>query len=394
MNFKINLKNIIHRISLKSILILFILLTLFISVQVIIASLNNGLYTRYNNYIIFKNSFNHLLNNTNLYILYPAEHYDLFKYSPSFAFFMGIFYILPNWLGVFIFNILGIFLLLYGIKKLNFKPASLKIIYVFIFIETGISLTSTQTNIHIVGLILILFSMLENKRFFLAALLISICFYIKIYGLLTGLIFLCYSERIKLILYTICWLIIIAILPLFVINIDQLITQYNQWFSLLKFDISNSLGASIQQIIIHDFNINIAKNVILLVGFILLVLPLLRKKLYTNLHFKMYFLSSILIWMVIFNYKAESPTYIIAMVGVMLFYTNTNKNFYLNTLIWLCLIFTSFSSTDLITPSWIINKYIEPLGIKALFPAIIWIYNTYILLRFPTTYFETKNAII
>ena len=171
MNFKINLKNIIHRISLKSILILFILLTLFISVQVIIASLNNGLYTRYNNYIIFKNSFNHLLNNTNLYILYPAEHYDLFKYSPSFAFFMGIFYFLPNWLGVFIFNILGIFLLLYGIKKINFKPASLKIIYVFIFIETGISLTSTQTNIHIVGLILILFSMLENKRFFFSCLI-------------------------------------------------------------------------------------------------------------------------------------------------------------------------------------------------------------------------------
>ena len=33
-------------------------------------------YTRYNNYVIFKQSFYHLIDQKDLYTLYPEEHWD------------------------------------------------------------------------------------------------------------------------------------------------------------------------------------------------------------------------------------------------------------------------------------------------------------------------------
>jgi len=49
-------------------------------------------FTFYNNYLTFKNSFKHLIENKDLYIRYPKEHDDLYKYSPTCAVFFGIFY--------------------------------------------------------------------------------------------------------------------------------------------------------------------------------------------------------------------------------------------------------------------------------------------------------------
>lgn len=40
---------------------------------------------KYNNYVIFKMSFPHLVNNEDLYIVQPEEHWDLYKYTPTFA---------------------------------------------------------------------------------------------------------------------------------------------------------------------------------------------------------------------------------------------------------------------------------------------------------------------
>jgi len=46
---------------------------------------DGGFYSHYNNYIIFKQSFYHLIAQKDLYIHYPQEQYDLFKYPPTFA---------------------------------------------------------------------------------------------------------------------------------------------------------------------------------------------------------------------------------------------------------------------------------------------------------------------
>lgn len=58
------------------------------------------LYPRYNNYIIFKQSYFHLVEGDNLYQQYPEESWDLYKYSPTFALFFGILAWLPDLPGL------------------------------------------------------------------------------------------------------------------------------------------------------------------------------------------------------------------------------------------------------------------------------------------------------
>ncbi len=386
MNF-LQIKNkIVAFFSLKKIYILYFVITLATSIQVIVASIGSK-FTRYNNYLIFKHSFQHLLENKNLYILYNNEYFDLYKYSPSFAFLMGFFNIFPDWLGVFIFNLIGILTLLIAVNKIHISNPNIRYILLFIFIEMGISLSSTQTNIFIAGVSVLIFSLLKNKNYFIASLCLVLSFYIKIYGILVGILFLLDNQRIKLILYSIFWIFIIGIIPLIIIKPDQLILQYQNWMELLKMDHSNSLGASIQIILIHDLNIPISKLMIVIIGLIFLLIPLIRISLYNSTKFQLYYLCSILIWLVIFNHKAESPTYIIAMLAIAIFYVNTDKSTALKIIMLLCLLFTSFSSTDLITPAWINEKWIEPLAIKAIFPTIIWFYIQRQLICNPAKYF-------
>ena len=73
-----------------------------------------SLFTAYNqhmnNFLIFRASFFHLWDGVSLYQLYPSEHHDLFKYSPTFAMLMGLFAWLPKELGGTLWNLLGVIL--------------------------------------------------------------------------------------------------------------------------------------------------------------------------------------------------------------------------------------------------------------------------------------------
>ncbi|MBK7855412.1 MAG: DUF2029 domain-containing protein [Bacteroidetes bacterium] len=71
-------------------------------------------YGHYNNYLIFKDSFQHFLQGLNLYANYPPV--DLFKYSPTFAVLMSPFAFLPDWLGLTLWNLLNAMLFFMQLK--------------------------------------------------------------------------------------------------------------------------------------------------------------------------------------------------------------------------------------------------------------------------------------
>jgi hypothetical protein len=76
--------------------------------------INGLLYYHYNNYVIFKQSFFHLINNQDLYSLYVNEQRDLFKYSPTFSLLFAPLAILPDIIGLILWNALNAFLLVYS----------------------------------------------------------------------------------------------------------------------------------------------------------------------------------------------------------------------------------------------------------------------------------------
>lgn len=140
--------------------------------------------------MIFKTSFKHLVDGVNLYGQYNEEYGDYYKYSPTFAALMMPFYYLPDWIGLVVWDLLNCILLYYGILHLPRLTAKSKFfILSFSFIELLTSLQNSQSNAMIAGLLLLAFVCMEKEKFPLATLLIMICFYIKLTGILACVLF-------------------------------------------------------------------------------------------------------------------------------------------------------------------------------------------------------------
>ncbi len=356
----------------------------------------NGVhYTSYNNYLIFKSSHTHLKNGEDLYIYHPEDHFDLFKYTPTFAAFFGVFAVFPDWLGLTLWNMLNAMMLLIGVyylpKLSNFKKGFLLLVVV---IELVTSLQNHQSNGLMAGLLIAAFGLLENKKMWAAALLIVCSVFVKLFGIVGFALFLFYPSKWKLALYTVAWTILLALIPFIWIDLEQYTALATSYFNMLSMDHSASEGYSVMGWLSTWFNINVNKNSIVLLGIVLFLVPLAQFKLYKNINFKYLILSSILVWIVIFNHKAESPTFIIAMAGAALWYVLTKKNTLNNVLFWTAFVFASLSPTD-VFPVYIREEFVKPYVLKAVPCILIWVKITWDLLFFSKTRFvlDVKNEL-
>ncbi len=340
------------------------------------------LYTHYNNYVIFKNSFTHLVDNKDLYKLYPQEHWDYYKYSPTFSLFMAIFAFLPVLPGLILWNLLNALVLLIAVWKLPVPGGKTKtFILLFLLIELVTSVQNAQSNALIAGLIILSFVNMQEKRLWLSSLLIVITVYIKLFGIVALILFIFYPGKTKAALYTLGWTALFFLLPLTVIPFHRLVFLYKSWFNLIFADINASYGLSVAGWLNSWFYTGIPKNAILLAGTILLLIPLLKTKYYHHTGFKILYLSFLLIWIVIFNYKAESPTYVIAVTGVAIWFF-TGKMSATNTALALSvLIFTILSPTD-IFPRYVKHNFIIPYVLKAVPCIFVWFKIFYELLLY------------
>ena len=119
-------------------------------------------YTHYNNYVIFKDSFAHLLHGQDLYVAYPDEHWDLYKYSPTFALLMLPFALLPDLVGLTLWNVLGSMALFIGIWRLPIADERWRMAAAwFLALPMLQSFQNAQSNAHVAGLVLLAGGWLE-----------------------------------------------------------------------------------------------------------------------------------------------------------------------------------------------------------------------------------------
>jgi len=337
-------------------------------------------YTTYNNYIIFKNSFHHLKNDQDLYILYPKEQWDLYKYTPTFSVFFGLFAVFPDWLGLSLWNLLNALILLFAIyylPKLDVKKKG--VILIIVLIELLTSIQNSQSNGLIAGLLVLSFGLLENKKYLFATLCIVFSIYIKLFGIVGFALFLFYPNKLKLGFYTLFWTLLLAAAPLIFIDLNQYSKLLQSYTLMLNNDHSTSYGYSIMGWLHSWFALEINKNIVVLLGALVFLIPLLLFSKYKNYTFRSLTLASILIWIVIFNHKAESPTFIIAMTGVALWFVSSKKNTLNIALLFSAFILTSLSPTD-IFPKFLREQYVLPYSLKALPCIFIWMNLIYDML--------------
>lgn len=350
----------------------------------------NFVQTHYNNYVIFKSSFHHLCEGKDLYTLYLNEHWDLFKYTPTFATFFGIFASLPDWLGLNLWNLLNVLVLALAVYYLP-KVDNLKkgLILLICAIEMITSIQNSQSNALIAGLMILTFGLLENKKYIWATLCVAISAYIKLFGILGFALFLMYPNKVKSMAYSVLWMVILFVVPLLFVDIQQYGFLLSSFGNMLSNDHSASYGFSVLGWLNTWFGWQGNKFVIVAIGGIFFMIPFLFTQRYTDTVFRYNILSSLLIWMVIFNHKAESPTFVIAMAGVAIWFVMSPKNWANYTLLVLAFVFTSLSPTD-IFPKTIRDNIVNPYCLKGVACIAVWLK---INIDFYIEYFKSKASL-
>ena len=326
----------------------------------------------YNNYLIFKNSHFNLISNQNLYVLYKTIQIDLFKYSPTFALFFGVFAYLPDFLGLFLWNGLNA-LVFYAIWQVKFPLAKNKIwIWAFILIEFVTNIQSSQSNGLMAGIMVLAYVFLERKNVALATLMVVLSIYLKLFGLVTFALFLLYPDKLKAIGYSVLWMVLLFLLPLLVISPSDLLEQYQNWFHMLMNDKAVSYSPSVMGWLKSWFNVSPSSGLLTGIGVLLFLIPFVKMRQYTNPVFRQLIMASILIWVVIFNHKAESPTFIIAVTGAAIWLFSQKMNTTHMILMVLTVLLTQLSPTD-IFPAFIREVYFLPYVIKVFPIILVWL---------------------
>jgi hypothetical protein len=336
------------------------------------------LYTAYNNYVIFKRSFYHLIQHQSLYILYPEEHWDLFKYSPTFALVFGLWAILPDSAGLILWNLLNTLVWWKGIRIWQQNSSVSIPSWNGWWLSLGglellTSIQNEQSNALIAGLLLWGWGEWEHGSTSRAIGMIMITGFIKIFGWAALLLWLAYPNKGRNFLIGLGWGIFLAALPLLVMSPSIYLWQIQEYMGMLSQDHSQSQGISLMGFLDRTMPGLWNKNIILLAGLGVMIIPwvasLWRK---TTVEQRAMGFAALMIWMVIFNHKAESPTFVIAVTPALWWLLRQGAMPRTQWMIWILLIFTILSPTDLF-PTSLRKAWVEPYHLKAVPCVLVWI---------------------
>jgi len=355
----------IHRFSFKQVGIAFIVLAALLGVQQIL--LHN-----INNYLMFSKPFFNLLQGKNLYLEYPLYYFDIYKYSPAFALLFAPLSLLSDNMGIILWNMLNATVFVLAIKHFFNNDRLCVYALLIVLLEAITSLQNLQSNCLLSGLIMLTYTHLLKRKFFQAALYVSLAAFIKIYGIAAMVLAIFFRERFKFGFASLFFLVVLFLSPLLLLNYDAFILNYKSWMEVVSISATGS-QMSVMGLMQTWFGWQGSFRAVQLIGLFILLTPLVQVRYYTQIWFQQLFVASILMFVVLFNQMAESPTYIIPLAGVAIWFLSFNKPSSFDiALLLLVLLLTSLSSTDLF-PRFVREQYVRPYTLKALPVLLVWI---------------------
>jgi hypothetical protein len=191
-------------------------------------------------------------------------------------------------------------------------------------------------------------------------------------------------------------------LPLLITSPDFLIQSYKDWIASLSlksnFDLTvdmykNMVDITIQGMVKRVFNLpTLNKFYFIIPGLILFASQYTKIKYFNHLVYQLYILCSVMLFVIVFNTGSESPTYIIGVVPICLWYVLQRKTASINLIFIIAIFFSSFSYSDLFTP-WFRTHIMVPYALKVVGCFLIWVV---ILIQIHTKQFLTidQNKLI
>lgn len=341
---------------------------------------------RYNDFLIFRSSYNHLIHSLPLYIPYPSEYDDLFLYSPAFPIIFSPFALLNVNLGIVIWSITTALLCYWVFSTLPLAQYKIKFFLFFIFFNLLNNFGHVQTNAIMLALMLWFWSLQGEKKNLLRGLLLTVCFLIKGYGAIIGALLIFEKDKFKTILFTILWAIVLNGLVLFFISAETLVNYYKDWFTLITgSDIKEnySVYGILNILSIRNFN----EGLLLLLALLLLAIYITCEY-FSNSKNTTLFVAFLLIWVTIFNRGAYGSVYIIAMSGVILWHLARIKTKISSIIFYTTIVISSIFPTGFVS---FIDKLKQQYYITVFFCLLILIDMLYLKIKELNQQFSIKH---
>ncbi len=300
---------------------------------------------RHGIFALFQTAFFDLIAGRNLYEV-GVHRLGGYRYSPTFALLFGPLAILPFQLGVALWNVISIFGL-YAIlgRLLPRKPA--QIARLLVLGDLVRSMQSSQSNALVTTLIIAAFLAYEDGRAWRGAWAVAGGAAIKIFPAGAALFALIRPFRWRAVLALAAAGVVFALAPMAVTGPARLLQEYHWWFAKETAEVRPMYA--VMDLVDAWTGRTGPRWPTQLAGLVLLLLPVaVRRDAWSAPAWRLRLLSSVLVFCVLFNYGAESQSYVIAMTGIAVWWVTTPASRVHNLLLLLTLVFSTLARSSLV----------------------------------------------
>lgn len=331
------------------------------------------------NFITFRAAAERLPAGANLYG--PINGKLDYLYSPTFAILFAPFALPPLVLGLLLWNLVNAAVLVVAIERLLPERRAAAITLALVFPVMLTSLQNTQSNALVAGLMVLAFVAFETAHPVGAGFAVAAGAAIKIFPVAGAVFAIFRQNRARWILVLAATGVATIALPLVVTSPGTLAAQYRWWLLRTADDLALR-GTSVIGILNSWLGYDGPSWVVEAAGTLLVLIPpALRRDRWAEPAFRRLFLCSLLVFVVIFNHNAESPSYVVAMTGIAVWYATSHRTALHHALIVLALL-VLWVATESVVPG-AARAWIRDYSIKALVCLACWVVMQRDLLRRP-----------
>lgn len=344
-----------------------------------------------NNFLIYKYVFWHVINELPLYIHYPAEYNDLNHYGPVFAYVIAPFAVVPRFVGLLLWNLVLALGLYVSVRRSTFSDRQQLFVLWFCAHDLLTCLFMQQFNIAIAAIIVASYWLVEREREWAATFLIVLGTFVKLLGIVGIVFFLFSRHKGRFVAGLLLWSVVMFVAPMLIASPDYIVGCYGEWYqALIDKNASNSTswGAGIYDMANNISTLGMVRRfsgngeysdlLIILPAMVLAGLPLLRRSQWRFAAYRETLLAQVLLFSVLFSTGSESSSYVIAFVGMALWYTAApwQRTRWDVALMVFVFVLASLGNTDLYPP-YIRKYYVQAYSLKALPCTIVWLQLCY-----------------
>ncbi len=349
----------------------FVMAALWIA-AVVAATIQQGIAHQNNNFLIFRAASLHLVHGQDLYAAYPTEHFDFFKYSPSFALLFLPFALPTVAVAMFLWNALNAGVLYVALGTILPRRAA-TVARAIVFLDMLGSLQNVQSNALVAGLIILTFSAYERRHTVLGSVATTLGTNIKVFPLAGASFALFHPRKLRVATALVASFLALALLPLLVTPAATLLAQYRSWRAIESAD-ALERGFSVMYHLQLLFGLDLPNWPVQLAGVALLLAPVLaRRDRWTSWAFRRLYLCSVLAFCVLFNHQAESPTFVIAAAGVAVWFAALAERSRLEWALFVAFFVGAVLASSDAMPVWLQRNLFDPYRFKTIPLLLVWI---------------------